>query len=457
MGRAAHDGLTVGTPNPQALDAAEQAVLFDPNVALMGQTAYFVIAGFLYFLFKDVVPAPSMSLWSWLAITVFALVVSFDIAFVLRRPSPLEIITVWRKIDKKLTIAFDLIAVGVIFLLFPHGGESHKLVTVAFFVGYVPLQMISDPDNVFGNRFSIVAVLGAFAVVLFFKGDTIEKYLALMMLIYGGVLFAASEILRANVVTVIKAKAQSEHTALALRKALADVSAERDAKTRFIAQASHDLGQPLQAASLFFRQVLAAKTTAQRKSAASGVERAFASAEGLLATMLNHMQLRADQVQPQPLPVDLAALFEQMRGQHFAAAAKQGLQIKAFSTRLKISIDPVLLDRALGNLIVNAITHSQGTRILMVAQRCKKSGFRIWMLDDGIGVSQAEAPRIFEDYFRGERSNLTALPGFGLGLASVRRLAEVMSGSAGYVRRRTGGAAFYLQFSNGIILPDTLK
>ena len=456
MKSAAQNGLTADGPNPQALAAAEQAVLFDPRVALLGQTAYFIIAGFLYLLFKEVVPAASMSLWSWLAITVFVLVLSFDAAFVVRRPSHLEISRIWRKIDKKLTIAFDLIAVGVIFLLFPHGGESHKLVTVAFFVGYVPLQMISDPDNVFGNRFSIVAVLGAFALVLFLKGDTIEKYLALMMLIYGGVLFVASEILRSNVVAVIKARAQSEHTAAALSQALADVSAERDAKTRFIAQASHDLGQPLQAASLFFRQVMGAKTTAQRAAAASGVERAFASADSLLATMLNHMQLRADQVQPRPRSVDLAVSFEHIRSRHLAAAAKQGLHIKSFQTRLKVSVDPDLLDRALGNLVANAIAHAQGTRIFLVARRSNPSSFRIWVLDDGVGISEAEAPRIFEDYFRGERSKLAAQPGFGLGLASVLRLAEVMAGSAGYVRRRTGGAAFYLQFPNRIILPDSL-
>ena len=76
----------------------------------------------------------------------------------------------WRKADKKIPMAFDLVAVGVLMLLYPHGTESLKVLTVAFFVGYVPLQMISDPENAAGNQFSTVAVLGSFAATLLWNG-----------------------------------------------------------------------------------------------------------------------------------------------------------------------------------------------------------------------------------------------------------------------------------------------
>lgn len=245
------------------LEAHEQ--VFNPLVALMGQVAYAIACLFVYLLYKPVVPPDTMG--KWLAITgvVFGVVALFDIAYVIRQPGRDEKFAFWRKVDKKIPMAFDLVAVAILLLLYPHGHESLKVLTVAFFVGYVPLQMISDPENAAGNKFSTISVLGSFALTLAWNGDLIERVLATMMVIYGAVLYLASTVLRRVVITAVDARLESEKNAAYLKEALADVSASRDAKTRFIAAASHDLGQPLQAASLYFGQVLQANSKRQRK------------------------------------------------------------------------------------------------------------------------------------------------------------------------------------------------
>jgi signal transduction histidine kinase len=71
---------------------------------------------------------------------------------------------------------------------------------------------------------------------------------------------------------------------------------------------------------------------------------------------------------------------------------------------------------------------------------------RIWVVDDGVGVGRIDAKHIFEDYYQGASEQGRARGGFGLGLASVRRLAALMDGVAGLDPRWRRGAAFYLEF-----------
>ena len=308
--------------DPRYAEAHQQ--VFNPLVTLIGQCAYAVTCFLIYLLYKDVAPPSAMRSWTMLTGAVFAIVLALDLAYIVRQPDMDETIRFWRKADKKIPMAFDLIAVGVLLLLYPHGTESLKVLTVAFFVGYVPLQMISDPENAAGNQFSTVAVLGSFAATLVWNGDMTDRYLAALMVIYGGVLFYASSILRKVVISAVDGRLQSEKGARALEAALADVSAARDAKTRFIAAASHDLGQPLQAAGLFFGQVMGAQSKRQRETAAQGVRQAFAAADQLLSHMLNHLSLRADAVSPQESKVKAGVLLKRLARQICACSKGAG-------------------------------------------------------------------------------------------------------------------------------------
>jgi signal transduction histidine kinase len=107
---------------------------------------------------------------------------------------------------------------------------------------------------------------------------------------------------------------------------------------------------------------------------------------------------------------------------------------------LAVSADPALLARAIDNLVVNAIRHSGGQRLLLGARRAG-DGVAIWVIDDGRGVAAGERDRLFEDYAQGAQAGPG---GFGIGLASVRRLLALMAGEAGIEPRWTGGAAFRL-------------
>ncbi len=226
--------------------------------------------------------------------------------------------------------------------------------------------------------------------------------------------------------------------------ALAQVAAERDAKTRFLASASHDLGQPLQAARLFFDQAMAATTTAQRAAAARNVTWAFDTTEQLLRQVLDHLRLEAGAVEPRIEVIAVGPLIARIAEVNEPAARLAGVSIAAMPSRIAALADVQLTERALGNLVSNAVRHAKARRILVGARR-RDERVRLWVIDDGRGIAPADAQRLFQDYIQGADHGDEIRGGFGLGLGSARRMAELMGGEVGLDPKWTHGSAFWLE------------
>ena len=427
-----------------SVDDTAHVLIFNPWVTLLGQVAYAVITALIYFLYRPLVPADVMQIWLIVALGVLAFVICLNLGYVIRRPDAHELLRVWRAIDKKVPVLFDLIAALSIWLLFPKGGADLQLISVAFCVGYVPLQMISDPENTFGNRFSILAVLGSYAAWLLVNGSSTQQLLAVLIIIYGAVLYVAADAFRNVVVAAVARREESERSAAALRQAVSEVAAERDAKTRFIASASHDLGQPLQAANLFAGHLMDADSDAERTAATSGVLRAVADAQRLVGDMLSHLRLEADAVSPRVTNFALGPALVALAAQYVPSARLQNIDIRVSSTLRRVAADAALFDRAIGNLLANAIAHSGGKRILVGARAATPGMIAVWVIDNGTGIIAEDRPHIFDDYFQSSSTRDHVRGGFGLGLSSVKRIAKLMGGNAGLDGRWRGGAAFFI-------------
>jgi len=230
----------------------------------------------------------------------------------------------------------------------------------------------------------------------------------------------------------------------AAEAALARVDAEQAARTRFLASASHDLGQPLQAARLSFETVLHSTDPAQRARAARNATWAFDTSEQLLDQMLDHLRLEAGAVKANPVEAPVNALIARVVELHETAARLAGTEVRAVPTRLAAIADEALAQRALGNLVANSLRHAKATRVLIGARR-RADRVRLWVIDDGVGVCEADAARLFEDYVQGSDRPGEVRGGFGLGLGSSRRMAELMGGAVGLERKWTRGAAFWLE------------
>jgi signal transduction histidine kinase len=263
---------------------------------------------------------------------------------------------------------------------------------------------------------------------------------ALFQLAAGGSIIALREQARRSVVEAIARGLAIEAAAADTRLALALAAAERDAKARFLASASHDLKQPLAAARIWASVGLDAPPGPARANALAKADAAFGAATRLVDSMLDHLRLEAgaERARIEAVPVGLVLLAAAEA--HEPAAAAAGLRIRARDGTLAVAADPALLARAIDNLVDNAIRHSGARRLLLAARR-EGGGVAIWVIDDGRGVAVDERDRLFDDYVQGA---LAGPGGFGIGLASVQRLLVLMAGAVTIDPRWTGGAAFRL-------------
>jgi signal transduction histidine kinase len=451
------DPRTAARQDPPAMDFAVTHPLRPVALAGVLSLVLFAIAtGFCYIVLVPVAPARTLPLAAATGLFL-AVWITGDVILIARRPSPSEEVRIWGHIGRFIMITADALCVwliwGVLASLPPRSNEIDFMIMLLL-VGNIPTQIICSPENTLVIRFGVVSVLGSAVIFLLTRGEPHATLMAAYVFGFACVMFFLSNTVRHTVRETVAARMASDAAAQALELMLETVAAERDAKTRFISTASHDLGQPLQAASLFFDQMLGARDRVSRARAADGVRRAFASADQLLSHMLGHLRLEADAVQPYPSRVPLSPLIARMAAQHTPAAQAAGMTITPMETRLVVMLDPVLLERALGNLIHNAIMHSGGQRILIGARRRGRDAIRLWVIDDGVGVQRSDTRHIFDDYYRGLNSRTAARSGFGLGLSSVRRIAGLMGGEAGLDPRWSRGAAFYLQFSAAPAAPS---
>jgi signal transduction histidine kinase len=389
----------------------------------------------------------SSTLLLWLAGTVMLLVgwVVIVGGFVLRKPTAEEAVRLWERGSQFIILGSQAIVVWAAWAFLPQCPENVRVSLAGMFLLNSPAQVIASPENVVANRIGIAASYGSVALWFLLEGGAFGVAVPLFAFGVGSMLFLLADVIPKTVELTVEGRLASDEAVARLEAALAEVAEERDAKTRFIAAASHDLGQPLQAANLFFSQMERAKDDQRRSQAADGVRKAFDSAEQLLSHMLNHLRLEADAVDPHMAVVPVDERLRWIAAQFAPGAEAAGVNITGMPTRKLLFTDRVLLDRALSNLVDNALRHSGAKRLLLAARQAGPGRVRIWAIDDGVGIGLSETARVFDDYFRGSDSVSATAGGFGLGLSSVRRIAALLGGTAGIDPRYRGGAAFFLE------------
>ncbi len=333
----------------------------------------------------------------------------------------------WVRMGQISSIGFCIgIAVSV-WILMPPAGDILRFLMVLLCMWFIAMVIILNADR--------VSVAGAIAVVSSMTIFTLIYELPYALPLAGFLIMEG--------VALILIRQQIWRAAETLEAALMLVRSERDAKTRFIASASHDLQQPLFAASLFFDQAISGNVSSDREAAIAGARQAFASTRTLLQGMLEHLRLEAGAETARNVDFDLGLVVGDTVSEQRAASRAAGMRLISVPFQQNVSADPHLVSRILGNLIGNAIQHAGGERVLVGATR-RGDDLWLWVIDDGHGLGNITADQIFEDYVQGERKG-SKPSGFGLGLASSRRMAELMMGTLDLDPRWLDGCAFVLK------------
>jgi signal transduction histidine kinase len=248
----------------------------------------------------------------------------------------------------------------------------------------------------------------------------------------------------ANLWSFVTLRGVAQRSLARARESQREAERARDARTRFLAAASHDLQQPLQAARLFFDQAVRAPDEARRQAAAAHLSRAFDAMEQMLTGTLDHLRLERQEIAPAVERVAVSSLIAQVVERSEPAARLAGIDLTASPSGAAVLADRALAGRALDNLVANAIRHSGGHRVLVGARR-RGDRVRLWVIDDGRGIAERDRATLFDEFVQGSDHGDQVRGGFGLGLASVRGMARLMGGDAGLDPKWDGGSAFWLE------------
>ena len=198
-------------------------------------------------------------------------------------------------------------------------------------------------------------------------------------------------------------------------------SAERAnaSKSRFVAAASHDLLQPVNAAKLFISSLEHTELDPKQGSIVGRISQSFRSVETILGALLDISKLDSGQAALNISEFSLDQIFDRLFEEFSGAAAAKGLELSVVPTSVRVKSDPVYLRRILQNLVSNAIRYTKAGRVL-VGARHREENIDVYVIDTGIGISPEEQKLVFKEFHRSEPSQATE-SAMGLGLAIVER------------------------------------
>jgi Na+/proline symporter/signal transduction histidine kinase len=248
-----------------------------------------------------------------------------------------------------------------------------------------------------------------------------------------------------------------ELTALndALAKAKADAEEANASKTRFLAAASHDILQPLNAARLYAASLVERDKNAGDSNLADNVDASLDAVEEILNALLEISRLDTNSLKPDWTVIRLDDIFKQLQRDFGPVAEKKGLKLIFVPTSLAVRSDKRMLKRMVQNLVSNAIKYTLTGRILVGVRR-RKGRVKLEVWDTGQGVPASQHKLIFQEFQRLDQGAKIA-PGLGLGLSIVERIGRVL-GHPLHLESKVGkGSLFSIEISGAPSIPEVKK
>jgi two-component system, sensor histidine kinase len=195
-------------------------------------------------------------------------------------------------------------------------------------------------------------------------------------------------------------------------------------KSRFVASASHDLLQPLNAAKLFLASLRAMDQPPAQARLTERIVSAFGSVEQILGALLDISKFDIGAARAKPETIALDPLLDRLREEFAPIAQKQGLELRVLPCRAHVVTDPVYLKRILQNLLSNALRYTRKGRVLLGA-RASGGAVRLEIWDTGPGIPEDKQAEIFQEFTRLDPVGQDG--GMGLGLAIVEQACALLN------------------------------
>jgi len=226
------------------------------------------------------------------------------------------------------------------------------------------------------------------------------------------------------------------------------------AKSSFLSAASHDLRQPLQTLRFLQASLEPHLSDGEGRNLVSGIARSLDTMSSILSSLLDVNRLEAGSLRPSKSDFAINETFDSLTADFADSIADKGLRWRLVRSRLLVRSDKRMLEAMLRNLLSNAVRYTDRGKVLL---GCRRAGdkVRIEVWDSGIGIAQDQLPHIFHEYYQGAHG--AERGGFGLGLAIVRRIGEMLDHRID-VRTTPGkGTVFLIEVPQGDSIHETTE
>ncbi len=261
---------------------------------------------------------------------------------------------------------------------------------------------------------------------------------------------------------LLRMRMRSVRVAEKLRTAKEEAEAASQAKSQFLAVASHDLRQPLQALDLFVATLQSMASKPQLSGAevtriASHLQAALNGLGSLLDGLFDLSRLDSGTVAVARQPIDVAPMLAEINNIFAGPAQAKGLRFKVVLPHgLWVDSDPQVLQRILSNLVTNALRYTAHGGILIGCRpRGKQLEFQV--LDTGIGIADHESAKIFGEFYQVGGVARDRERGLGLGLAIVLRSVQLLGGQVRVQSALGKGSVFSVMLPRADALPRLEK
>jgi signal transduction histidine kinase len=210
-----------------------------------------------------------------------------------------------------------------------------------------------------------------------------------------------------------------------LEVARAKADAANHDKTRFLAAASHDLLQPLNAARLYTSTLIERAKSTSLAELANSIEASLTAVEDIMGALLDISRIDSGALKPVLGPVNAKDVLRKIEVEFGPMARERSIDLKIVASEAAVLVDRTLIGRIVQNLVSNAIKYTAPGGKVLVGLRRRGNRMRLDVIDTGIGFNRDQHRLLFAEFSRLERGARMA-QGLGLGLSIVQRLVTAL-------------------------------
>ncbi len=389
----------------------------------------------------------------WLAIALASSIIMFFVTKALVPHKNIFTIQRWRIAN--MACAF---CVGFTWSLAPatfflHESVFFYVVIVSIYSGYVASSLAVSSIY----RYSFVAFsLGItipFVFRLFYEGGFDNNAIAVLMIHFIIMMAAVSTNMHKQFIKSVAIQYENERLIDQLDHEKNLAQAAVSSKDKFLAAASHDLRQPLNAIGLFSEALVPLQSETKGKQIVVKIRQSLTGLNRMLNALLDISRLDSDTVVNNPKHLVLHTIVNQLAEEYRHNAKKIPITIDLPSDVI-VYADPTILYRILNNLLDNAIKYSNEGQINIECELSKTNLVYVKIIDSGIGIPEDKISIVFDEFHQLNNPERDREKGLGLGLAIVKRLCGIANIELNIESELNVGTEVKLALPQGLAKPN---